>query len=112
VAPTFRTGDEVFIHAEFARGGSCVEYGAVDASQVVLKPRSVPFAAAAALLLDPEPEGLSGVLEPRAKTRLIQAHRAAIDRDTASTCNAEQAGLGVMSGVFSKTETDKICGHA
>ena len=45
----FKTGDEVFFYAEFARGGSYAEYVAVDAAQVALKPRTVPFAAAAAL---------------------------------------------------------------
>ena len=48
-ATGFKTGDEVFFYAEFARGGSYAEYVAVDASQVALKPRTVPFAAAAAL---------------------------------------------------------------
>ena len=45
----FKTGDEVFFYAEFARGGTYAEYVAVDASQVALKPRTLPFAAAAAL---------------------------------------------------------------
>ncbi len=45
----FKIGDEVFCYAEFARGGSYAEYLAVDASQVALKPRTVPFAAAASL---------------------------------------------------------------
>jgi NADPH:quinone reductase-like Zn-dependent oxidoreductase len=45
----FKAGDEVFFYAEFARGGTYAEYVAVDASQVALKPRSVPFATAAAL---------------------------------------------------------------
>ena len=45
----FKTGDEVYFYAEFARGGSYAEYVAVDAAQVALKPRTVPFAAAAAL---------------------------------------------------------------
>jgi NADPH:quinone reductase-like Zn-dependent oxidoreductase len=48
-ATGFKTGDEVFFYAEFARGGSYAEYIAVDVSQVALKPRTVPFAAAAAL---------------------------------------------------------------
>ncbi len=48
-ATGFKTGDAVFFYAEFARGGSYAEYVAVDASQVALKPRTVPFAAAAAL---------------------------------------------------------------
>lgn len=48
-ATGFKTGDEVFFYAEFARGGSYAEYVAVDASQVALKPRTMPFAAAAAL---------------------------------------------------------------
>jgi NADPH:quinone reductase-like Zn-dependent oxidoreductase len=48
-ATGFKTGDEVYFYAEFARGGSYAEYVAVDASQVALKPRTVPFAAAAAL---------------------------------------------------------------
>ncbi len=48
-ATGFKTGDEVFFYAEFARGGSYAEYVAVDASQVAQKPRTVPFAAAAAL---------------------------------------------------------------
>ncbi len=48
-ATGFKTGDEVFFYAEFARGGSYAEYVAVDATQVALKPRTVPFAAAAAL---------------------------------------------------------------
>lgn len=49
VATGFKTGDEVFFYAEFGRGGSYAEYVAVDAAQVALKPRTVPFAAAAAL---------------------------------------------------------------
>jgi NADPH:quinone reductase-like Zn-dependent oxidoreductase len=48
-ATGFKKGDEVFFYADFARGGTYVEYVAVDASQVALKPRAVPFAAAAAL---------------------------------------------------------------
>ena len=48
-ASGFAVGDEVFCYAEFARGGSYAEYMAVDASQVALKPRTLPFAAAAAL---------------------------------------------------------------
>ena len=48
-ATGFKTGAEVFFYAEFARGGSCAEYVAVAASQVARKPRTVPFAAAAAL---------------------------------------------------------------
>ena len=48
-ATGFKTGDEVFFYAEFARGGSYAEYVAVNASQVALKPRTVPFAAAAAM---------------------------------------------------------------
>ncbi|CAN5377433.1 NADP-dependent oxidoreductase [soil metagenome] len=45
----FDLGDEVFFYAEFARGGTYAEYVAVDASQVAKKPRTVSFAAAAAL---------------------------------------------------------------
>ena len=48
-ATGFQPGDEVFFYAEFARGGSCAEYVAVNAMQVALKPRTVPFATAAAL---------------------------------------------------------------
>ncbi|MGP1691182.1 MAG: NADP-dependent oxidoreductase [Giesbergeria sp.] len=48
-ASGFQPGDEVFFYAEFARGGSYAEYVSVDASQLALKPRTVPFAAAAAL---------------------------------------------------------------
>jgi NADPH:quinone reductase-like Zn-dependent oxidoreductase len=52
VGPTvtgFEPGDEVFFYAEFARGGTYAEFVAVDAAQVALKPRTVPFATAAAL---------------------------------------------------------------
>lgn len=45
----FRPGDEVYFYAEFARGGTYAEYVAVDASQAALKPRTLAFAAAAAL---------------------------------------------------------------
>ena len=45
----FKPGDEVFFYAEFARGGTYAEYVAVDASQVALKPRTLVFAASAAL---------------------------------------------------------------
>lgn len=45
----FKPGDEVFFYAEFARGGTYAEYVAVDASQVALKPRTLAFAASAAL---------------------------------------------------------------
>lgn len=45
----FAVGDEVFFYAEFARGGSYAEYVAVDTSQVARKPRTLCFAAAAAL---------------------------------------------------------------
>jgi NADPH:quinone reductase-like Zn-dependent oxidoreductase len=45
----FKPGDEVCFYAEFARGGTYAEYVAVDASQVALKPRTLAFAAAAAL---------------------------------------------------------------
>lgn len=45
----FKIGDAVCFYAEFARGGSYAEYVAVDASQVALKPHTVPFATAAAL---------------------------------------------------------------
>jgi len=45
----FKSGDEVYFYAEFARGGTYAEYVAVDASQVALKPRTLAFAAAAAL---------------------------------------------------------------
>jgi NADPH:quinone reductase-like Zn-dependent oxidoreductase len=45
----FGPGDEVFFYAEFARGGTYAEYVAVDVAQVALKPRTLAFAAAAAL---------------------------------------------------------------
>lgn len=45
----FKPGDEVCFYAEFARGGTYAEYVAVDASQVALKPRTLSFAASAAL---------------------------------------------------------------
>ena len=45
----FEPGDEVCFYAEFGRGGTYAEYVAVDASQVALKPRTLAFAAAAAL---------------------------------------------------------------
>ena len=45
----FKVGDEVCFYAEFMRGGTYAEYVAVDASQVAVKPRTLGFAAAAAL---------------------------------------------------------------
>jgi NADPH:quinone reductase-like Zn-dependent oxidoreductase len=45
----FKVGDEVFFYAEFTRGGTYAEYVTVDALQVALKPRTVPFVSAAAL---------------------------------------------------------------
>ena len=45
----FKVGDEVFFYADFMHGGTYAEYLAVEASQVALKPLTVPFAAAAAL---------------------------------------------------------------
>ncbi len=45
----FKAGDEVFFYADFMHGGTYAEYVAVEAAQVALKPRTVPFAAAAAL---------------------------------------------------------------
>lgn len=48
-ATGFKAGDEVFFYADFMHGGTYAEYVAVDASQVALKPRTVAFAAAAAL---------------------------------------------------------------
>jgi NADPH:quinone reductase-like Zn-dependent oxidoreductase len=57
-ATGFKTGDGVFFHAEFVRGGSYAEYVAVDASQVSLKPRTVPLAAAAAHGRRADPVGL------------------------------------------------------
>ncbi|MBC7710806.1 MAG: NADP-dependent oxidoreductase [Rhizobacter sp.] len=46
---SFKAGDEVFFYAHFMHGGTYAEYVAVDATQVALKPRTVPFAAAAVL---------------------------------------------------------------
>ncbi len=45
----FRRGDAVYCYPEFARGGTYAEFVAVEESQVALKPRTVPFASAAAL---------------------------------------------------------------
>ncbi len=45
----FKPGDEVCFYAEFARGGTYADFVVVDASQVALKPRTLAFAAAAAL---------------------------------------------------------------
>jgi NADPH:quinone reductase-like Zn-dependent oxidoreductase len=45
----FKAGDDVFFFTEFARGGTYAEFAAVAATQVALKPRSVSFAAAAAI---------------------------------------------------------------
>jgi NADPH:quinone reductase-like Zn-dependent oxidoreductase len=45
----FKPGDEVCFYAEFTRGGTYAEYVAVDASQAARKPRTLAFAAAAAL---------------------------------------------------------------
>jgi len=45
----FSPGDDVFFHAEFARGGTYAEYVAVNAAQVARKPRTVSFSTAAAL---------------------------------------------------------------
>lgn len=45
----FALGDQVMLYAEFARGGTYADYVAVDASQVALKPRTLSFAASAAL---------------------------------------------------------------
>lgn len=45
----FAPGDEVFFYDEFERGGSYAEFIAVDSYQVAIKPRTVSFAAAAAL---------------------------------------------------------------
>jgi NADPH:quinone reductase-like Zn-dependent oxidoreductase len=45
----FKRGDAVYTYPEFARGGTYAEYLAVDDSQVALKPRTIPYAAAAAL---------------------------------------------------------------
>jgi NADPH:quinone reductase-like Zn-dependent oxidoreductase len=45
----FKAGDAVFFFADFAHGGTYAEFVAVDAAQVALKPRSVPFASAAAI---------------------------------------------------------------
>ncbi len=48
-ASDFKVGDEVFFYADFMHGGTYAEYVAVEATQVALKPHTVPFAAAAAL---------------------------------------------------------------
>lgn len=45
----FKPGDEVFLYADFARGGTYAEYVAVDAGQVAHKPRTMSFATAAAM---------------------------------------------------------------
>lgn len=45
----FKPGDEVFLYADFARGGTYAEYVAVDAGQVAYKPRTMSFATAAAM---------------------------------------------------------------
>jgi len=45
----FGPGDAVYTYPEFARGGAYAEFVAVDESQVALKPRTIPFASAAAL---------------------------------------------------------------
>jgi NADPH:quinone reductase-like Zn-dependent oxidoreductase len=44
----FGPGDAVYTYPEFARGGAYAEFVAVDESQVALKPRTIPFASAAA----------------------------------------------------------------
>ena len=44
-----KPGDAVYTYPEFSRGGTYAEYVAVDESQVALKPRTISFAAAAAL---------------------------------------------------------------
>ncbi|HAT33539.1 MAG TPA: NADPH:quinone reductase [Janthinobacterium sp.] len=45
----FQPGDEVYFYADLGRGGSYAEYVAVDAAQAALKPRTLSFAAAAAM---------------------------------------------------------------
>lgn len=48
---TFQTGDAVFSHPNFMRGGAYAEYIAVEASEVALKPKSLNHAQAAAVPL-------------------------------------------------------------
>jgi NADPH:quinone reductase-like Zn-dependent oxidoreductase len=45
----FKRGFAVYSYPEFSRGGTYAEYVAVDQLQVALKPRTIPFATAAAL---------------------------------------------------------------
>ena len=45
----FEVGDAVFFFADFAHGGTYADYVAVDAAQVAHKPRTLAFAAAAAV---------------------------------------------------------------
>ena len=45
----FAPGDAVFFFADFAHGGTYAEYVAVDAAQLARKPRTLAFAAAAAV---------------------------------------------------------------
>jgi len=47
----FRSGDEVYGLAEFARDGAAAEFAAVQAANLALKPRSIPHVQAAALPL-------------------------------------------------------------
>ena len=47
----FRTGDEVYGLADFPRDGAAAEFAAVRATNLALKPRSIPHAQAAALPL-------------------------------------------------------------
>lgn len=44
-----KAGDAVYTYPEFSRGGTYAEYVTVDESQVSLKPKTISFAAAAAL---------------------------------------------------------------